>query len=89
MENEFKYRLRDMLQARGLSAVEFQEMVFKQTGYWWDRGRVSLLINGKKANWTMQVALIISQTLGVPIDEIYTYKLKKGPYIRPIDSKRD
>lgn len=67
-------KLEQILSERNLSQGDLIRMIKKRSGFKIGRDRVSKIYTGRLTNYTMLTAVIISEALGVTIDEIVELK---------------
>jgi DNA-binding Xre family transcriptional regulator len=67
-------KLEQILSERNLSQGDLIRMIKKRSGFKIGRDRVSKIYTGRLTNYTMVTAVIISEALGVTIDEIVELK---------------
>jgi|LauGreDrversion4_2_1035121.scaffolds.fasta_scaffold704681_2 hypothetical protein len=63
-------RLHRILTERGMTQTDLYNLIQAQTGKTIGRDRINRIVNGKQTNFQVDTAKIISNALGLTIDEI-------------------
>jgi transcriptional regulator with XRE-family HTH domain len=63
-------KLKSLLKEKGIRQQELIDIIEQNTGFKIGRDRISRICTGKSLNFSMETAVMISQALNVPIDEI-------------------
>jgi len=71
-------KIQEILNQKGLTQGDFILLIKEKTGYLFGRSYISKICSGKLENYTIKTALIISQSLGVNVDDIIEEKIKKS-----------
>lgn len=67
-------KIDNILRERGLSQGDLVRMIKAKSGFKMGRDRISKICTGRLTNYTVQTAQMISEALGVTIDDIVEYK---------------
>ena len=67
-------KLETILQQRGLSQGDLMRMIRDKSGFKIGRDRISKICTGKLKNYTLETAVMISEALQIPVDEIVELK---------------
>ena len=62
--------LQKILEEKGMSQADLIKIIKDNTKMEFDKGNLSRIVNGVKTNYTIETAKIISDALGVTIDDI-------------------
>jgi hypothetical protein len=63
-------RLHRILTERGMTQTDLYNLIQAQTGKTIGRDRINRIVNGKQTNFQVDTAKVISNALGLTIDEI-------------------
>ena len=63
-------RLHRILTERGVTQTDLYNLIQAQTGKTIGRDRINRIVNGKQTNFQVDTAKVISNALGLTIDEI-------------------
>ena len=63
-------KLQKILEEKGMSQADLIKIIKDNTKMEFDKGNLSRIVNGVKTNYTIETAKIISDALGVTIDDI-------------------
>lgn len=67
-------KLEKILQERGLSQGDLMRMIRDKSGFKIGRDRISKICTGRLKNYTLETAVMISEALDIPVDEIVELK---------------
>jgi len=67
-------KLELILQERGLSQGDLMRLIRDKSGFKIGRDRISKICTGRLKNYTLETAVMISEALQVPVDEIVELK---------------
>ena len=63
-------KLQQIIENRQITQSDFIRIIKEKTGIDFDKGNLSRIVNGHKTNFTIETARILSDSLGVTLDEI-------------------
>lgn len=67
-------KLEVLLQERGMSQGDLMRLIKDKSGFKIGRDRISKICTGRLQNYTLETAVMISEALGIPLDEIVELK---------------
>ena len=67
-------KLELLLQERGMSQGDLMRLIKDKSGFKIGRDRISKICTGRLKNYTLETAVMISEALEVPVDEIVELK---------------
>ena len=67
-------KLETILQERGLSQGDLMRLIRDKSGFKIGRDRISKICTGRLKNYTLETAVMISEALEVPVDQIVELK---------------
>jgi transcriptional regulator with XRE-family HTH domain len=67
-------KLEVLLQERGMSQGDLMRLIKEKSGFKIGRDRISKICTGRLQNYTLETAVMISEALGIPLDEIVELK---------------
>lgn len=67
-------KLELILQQRGLSQGDLMRLIRDKSGFKIGRDRISKICTGRLKNYTLETAVMISEALEIPVDEIVELK---------------
>ncbi len=67
-------KLELILQERGLSQGDLMRLIRDKSGFKIGRDRISKICTGRLKNYTLETAVMISEALEIPVDEIVELK---------------
>jgi DNA-binding Xre family transcriptional regulator len=67
-------KLELLLQERGMSQGDLMRLIRDKSGFKIGRDRISKICTGRLKNYTLETAVMISEALEVPVDEIVELK---------------
>lgn len=67
-------KLELILQERGLSQGDLMRLIIDKSGFKIGRDRISKICTGRLKNYTLETAVMISEALDIPVDEIVELK---------------
>jgi transcriptional regulator with XRE-family HTH domain len=67
-------KLELILQERGLSQGDLMRLIRDKSGFKIGRDRISKICTGRLKNYTLETAVMISEALDIPVDEIVELK---------------
>ena len=67
-------KLEVLLQERGMSQGDLMRLIKDKSGFKIGRDRISKICTGRLLNYTLETAVMISEALDVPLDEIVELK---------------
>lgn len=67
-------KLELILQERGMSQGDLMRLIREKSGFKIGRDRISKICTGRLKNYTLETAVMISEALEVPVDEIVELK---------------
>jgi DNA-binding Xre family transcriptional regulator len=67
-------KLELILQERGMSQGDLMRLIRDKSGFKIGRDRISKICTGRLKNYTLETAVMISEALEVPVDEIVELK---------------
>ena len=70
----YSTRLEKILFERGLSQGDLMRLIKEKSGFKIGRDRISKICTGRLKNYTLETAVMISEALEVPVDEIVELK---------------
>ena len=63
-------KLELLLQERGMSQGDLMRLIRDKSGFKIGRDRISKICTGRLKNYTLETAVMISEALEIPVDEI-------------------
>ena len=72
--NMSQTKLELILQERGLSQGDLMRLIRDKSGFKIGRDRISKICTGRLKNYTLETAVMISEALEIPVDEIVELK---------------
>ena len=67
-------KLELLLQQRGMSQGDLMRLIKDKSGFKIGRDRISKICTGRLKNYTLETAVMISEALEIPVDEIVELK---------------
>lgn len=67
-------KLEIILQERGMSQGDLMRLIREKSGFKIGRDRISKICTGRLKNYTLETAVMISEALEIPVDEIVEIK---------------
>ena len=67
-------KLELLLQDRGMSQGDLMRLIRDKSGFKIGRDRISKICTGRLKNYTLETAVMISEALEIPVDEIVELK---------------
>ena len=67
-------KLDTILQERGMSQGDLVRLIRSKSGFKIGRDRISKICTGRLKNYTIETAVMISEALEIPVDEIIEIK---------------
>ena len=67
-------KLEVLLQERGMSQGDLMRLIKEKSGFKIGRDRISKICTGRLQNYTLETAVMISEALEIPLDEIVELK---------------
>jgi transcriptional regulator with XRE-family HTH domain len=67
-------KLELLLQERGMSQGDLMRLIRDKSGFKIGRDRISKICTGRLKNYTLETAVMISEALEIPVDEIVELK---------------
>jgi DNA-binding Xre family transcriptional regulator len=67
-------KLEIILQERGMSQGDLMRLIRDKSGFKIGRDRISKICTGRLKNYTLETAVMISEALEIPVDEIVEIK---------------
>jgi DNA-binding Xre family transcriptional regulator len=67
-------KLEIILQERGMSQGDLMRLIRDRSGFKIGRDRISKICTGRLKNYTLETAVMISEALEIPVDEIVEIK---------------
>ena len=67
-------KLELLLQQRGMSQGDLMRLIRDKSGFKIGRDRISKICTGRLKNYTLETAVMISEALEIPVDEIIELK---------------
>ena len=67
-------KLELLLQQRGMSQGDLMRLIREKSGFKIGRDRISKICTGRLKNYTLETAVMISEALEIPVDEIVELK---------------
>jgi transcriptional regulator with XRE-family HTH domain len=67
-------KLELLLQERGMSQGDLMRLIKDKSGFKIGRDRISKICTGRLKNYTLETAVMISEALEIPVDEIVELK---------------
>jgi DNA-binding Xre family transcriptional regulator len=67
-------KLEVLLQERGMSQGDLMRLIKDKSGFKIGRDRISKICTGRLKNYTLETAVMISEALEIPVDEIVELK---------------
>jgi DNA-binding Xre family transcriptional regulator len=67
-------KLELLLQERGMSQGDLMRLIRDKSGFKIGRDRISKICTGRLKNYTLETAVMISEALEVPVDQIVELK---------------
>ena len=67
-------KLELLLQERGMSQGDLMRLIRENSGFKIGRDRISKICTGRLKNYTLETAVMISEALQIPVDEIVELK---------------
>lgn len=67
-------KLELILQERGLSQGDLMRLIRDKSGFKVGRDRISKICTGRLKNYTLETAVMISEALEIPVDQIVELK---------------
>jgi transcriptional regulator with XRE-family HTH domain len=67
-------KLKELLKDRNIKQQDLIKLIEDNTGFRFGRDRISRICTGKFKNYSIETAVMISEALNVPIDEIVELK---------------
>jgi transcriptional regulator with XRE-family HTH domain len=67
-------KLELLLQQRGMSQGDLMRLIRDKSGFKIGRDRISKICTGRLKNYTLETAVMISEALEIPVDEIVELK---------------
>jgi transcriptional regulator with XRE-family HTH domain len=67
-------KLELLLQERGLSQGDLMRLIRDKSGFKIGRDRISKICTGRLKNYTLETAVMISEALNIPVDQIVELK---------------
>lgn len=67
-------KLELILQEKGMSQGDLMRLIREKSGFKIGRDRISKICTGRLKNYTLETAVMISEALEIPVDEIVELK---------------
>jgi DNA-binding Xre family transcriptional regulator len=67
-------KLEIILQEKGMSQGDLMRLIREKSGFKIGRDRISKICTGRLKNYTLETAVMISEALEIPVDEIVELK---------------
>jgi DNA-binding Xre family transcriptional regulator len=67
-------KLELILQEKGMSQGDLMRLIKEKSGFKIGRDRISKICTGRLKNYTLETAVMISEALEIPVDEIVELK---------------